>query len=133
MQTAIPQKDLRAIIAEDDAAVRYTLRQIVETRCEVIAEAENGQVAVELAGALNPDIVLLDISMPILNGFEAARRIRNNLPHVSVIIVSSHSDPAYVEQAFRSGAGGYVFKGSAAVQLVEAIQHVSNGRTFHPT
>ena len=64
MQTAIPQKDLRAIIAEDDAAVRYTLRQIVETRCEVIAEAENGQVAVELAGALNPDIVLLDISMP---------------------------------------------------------------------
>jgi DNA-binding NarL/FixJ family response regulator len=70
---------------------------------------------------------------PILNGFEAARRIRNNLPHVSVIIVSSHSDPAYVEEAFRSGAEGYVFKGSAAFQLVEAIQHVSNGRTFHPT
>ena len=133
MQTAIPQKDLRAIIAEDDAALRCTLRQIVETRCEVIAEAENGQVAVELAGALNPDIVLLDISMPILNGFEASQRIRNQLPHVRIVIVSSHSDPAYVEQAFRSGAQGYVFKGSAIVQLVEAIQDVINGRTFRPT
>ncbi|HSU33820.1 MAG TPA: response regulator [Bryobacteraceae bacterium] len=68
MQTSIPQTHLRAIIAEDDAALRCTLRQIVQARCEVIAEAENGQVAVELAGALNPDIVPLDISMPILTG-----------------------------------------------------------------
>ena len=132
MFTAVPQTRCRAIIAEDDALVRHTLRQIAETRCEVIAEAENGQVAVELVEALNPDVVLLDISMPVLNGFEAARRIRNQLPHISIVIVSSHSDAAYVEQAFRTGVQGYVVKGSAAVQLLEAIEDVTNGRTFRP-
>ena len=94
MQTAIPQAHLRAIIAEDDAALRYTLRQIVETRCEVIAEAETGQVAVELAGALNPDIVLLDISMPILNGFEAARRAGSRW---IVLVLTEHENVANPE------------------------------------
>lgn len=105
--------------------------------CEVVAEADNGQVALHLVGQYHPDIVLLDISMPLLNGFEAARCIKNQLPDVRIIFVGSHSDPAYsdpayVEQAFQTGAQGYVHKSSAVWQLPRAIENVMNGRTFRP-
>jgi two-component system, NarL family, nitrate/nitrite response regulator NarL len=98
----------------------------------VVAEAENGLIALRLAEKLHPDIVLLDISMPVLNGFEAAQMIKKYVPDVRIIIVSSHSDPAYVEQAFQLGAQAYVYKLSAVWQLPRAIGDVISGLTFRP-
>jgi DNA-binding NarL/FixJ family response regulator len=122
----------RVIIAEDDILIRQAIRSIAETCCEVIAEADNGQVALHLVEEFHPDIVLLDISMPVLNGLEAARFMKNHLPDVRIIIVSSHADPAYVEQAFQAGAQAYVHKSSAVWQIPRAIEDVISGRTFRP-
>ena len=128
-QTNLPKR-YRAIIADDDPMFRYALSAMLEESCEVIAEAENGLAAIQAAEALHPDLVFLDISMPVLNGFQAAVQFRRDLPSVRIIFVSSHSDKAYVEQAFLSGAQAYVIKGSAVFQISEAIQAVMEGRMF---
>jgi len=127
--TNLPKR-YRAIIADDDPMFRYTLRAIVQETCEVIAEAENGLAALQAAEALHPDLVFLDISMPVLDGFQAAVQFRRNLPTVRIIVVSSHSDKAYVEEAFLSGAQAYVTKRSAVFRIPEAIEAVMGGRTF---
>ena len=124
------QKRYRAIIADDDPTFRYTLRAVVREACEVIAEAENGLAAIQAAEASHPDLVFLDISMPVLDGFQAAVQFRRKLPTVRIIIVSSHSNQAFVEQAFASGAQAYVTKGSAMLQILEAVEAVTDGRTF---
>ncbi|MBV9779717.1 MAG: response regulator transcription factor, partial [Acidobacteriaceae bacterium] len=87
---------------------RYALRAIVQQTCEVAAEAENGQAAIDPSGDVASRVVFLDISMPVLNGIQAAVQFRKNLPSVRVIIVTSHSHKAYVEQAFLCGAQAYV-------------------------
>ena len=127
--TNLPKR-YRAIIADDDPMFRYALRAIVNETCEVIAEAENGLAAIQAAEALHPDLVFLDISMPVLDGFQAAVQFRRDLPTIRIIIVTSHSGNAYVEQAFQSGAQAYVVKGSAVFQISEAIEAVMEGRTF---
>jgi DNA-binding NarL/FixJ family response regulator len=98
--------------------------------CEVVAEAENGQAAIDAGEALHPDVVFLDISMPVLDGFQAAVQFRRNLPSIRIIIVTSYSHKAYVEQAFLCGAQAYVVKGSAVFQVPDAIRAVMEGRTF---
>jgi DNA-binding NarL/FixJ family response regulator len=130
VQAAHIARQCRMIIAEDDILIRHTIRSIAEGCCQVVAEAENGLIALRLAEKLHPDIVLLDISMPVLNGFEAAQIIKKYVPDVRIIIVSSHSDPAYVEQAFQLGAQAYVYKLSAVWQLPRAIGDVISGLTF---
>ena len=89
-------------------------------------------VAVELAEELRPDVVLLDISMPVMTGFEAARLIRERLPEVRVIIVSNYTSAVHIDEAFQIGAHGYVDKGSAAFQLRQAIEGALNGKVFRP-
>jgi len=85
-----------------------------------------------MAQELRPDIALLDVSMPVLNGFGAARLIRMRAPEVGIIMVSSYSDPGYIEEGSNIGVRGFVLKGSALFQLPQAIADVVNGGTFHP-
>jgi DNA-binding NarL/FixJ family response regulator len=122
----------RVVVADDDAVFRYTVRMIIQNECEIVGEADNGAAAVELAADLRPDIVLLDISMPVMSGLEALPLIRERLPDVGLIMVSSHTSSAFVDQAFRMGANAYVGKESAHAALPQAIQNALDGRDFVP-
>ncbi len=120
----------RLLIADDDAAIRDMIRHYVERACEIVGEAENGLEAVNAAERLRPDIVLLDISMPVMGGFAAARQLKEKMPTVRIIFVSQHPDAAYIDEAFRVGASGYVLKRSALRDLTAAIEEVRAGGTF---
>jgi len=120
----------RLLIADDDAAIRAMIRDFLENGCEIVGEAENGLEAVNAAEQLHPDIVLLDISMPVMGGFTAAKQLKQRMPSLAIIFVTQYPDPAYIEEAFRLGASGYVLKGSAVRDLVPAIDEVRAGGTF---
>jgi DNA-binding NarL/FixJ family response regulator len=121
---------MRLLIADDDAATRALIRDSVEDGCEVVGEAENGLEAVNAAEQLHPDIVLLDISMPIMGGFTAAKQLKERMPDLVIIFVTQYPEPAYIEEAFRLGARGYVLKRLAVRDLVPAIDEVRAGGTF---
>jgi DNA-binding NarL/FixJ family response regulator len=112
--------------------MRRGLRLLLESQPGfiVVAEAADGRVAVQQAQATKPDVVVLDIAMPHLNGTEAAQRIVEALPNTAVIMLSMHSDEGYVLRALRSGAKGYLVKDSAEGDLIEAIKAVSEGKAF---
>jgi two-component system, NarL family, response regulator NreC len=124
--------ELRVLLGDDHTVLRQGLRKILEERRDwrVVAEAGNGRDAVREALALNPDVAVLDIGMPLLNGIEATRQIARRAPSVRVLILSMHSDQAYVTQAVQAGARGYLLKDSAAAELIEAIAAVSTGKSF---
>jgi two-component system, NarL family, response regulator NreC len=124
--------ELRVLLGDDHAVLRHGLRKILEDRHDwrVVAEAGNGRDAVREALALNPDVAVLDIGMPLLNGIEATRQIVRRAPSVRVLILSMHSDQAYVTQAIQAGARGYLLKESAGADLLEAIAALASGKTF---
>jgi two-component system, NarL family, nitrate/nitrite response regulator NarL len=117
-------RPVKILIADDHAVIRKmvaaTLRE--EPGFDVIGEAENGLQAVDKAGALKPDVVVLNIKMPVLDGFEAARRIRKNLPEVAIVILSSEADRRIIDEAKKIGVRAFVPKTEAAVALVKAIE-----------
>lgn len=123
---------LRILIGDDHTLMRHGVRKIIEERAdwEVVAEASNGREAVNEAVAHSPDVVLLDVGMPQLNGIEATRQIVKRLPHARVLILSMHSDEAYVSQSMRAGAAGYLLKDSAGEDLVRAIAAIAAGKSF---
>jgi DNA-binding NarL/FixJ family response regulator len=121
----------RLLIVDDSADIRSWLRQIAEANhFGVAGEAETGEKALEMVRRLDLDLVLLDVSMPVMGGFETARHLKEIAPEVSIIFVSQHSDRAYVDEAFRLGARGYVLKSNVATELREAIECVLNNQTY---
>jgi len=120
----------RVLLADDHMLVIDGLRRILEPECEVVGAVEDGRALLLEAERLQPDIVLLDISMPLLNGVEAARKLRKTVPAAKLIFVTMHADATYVNGAFRAGASGYVLKRCASMELVSAIQEVLKGHTY---
>jgi len=123
---------LRLLIADDHKIVRDGLRALLEKQkdLEVIAEAENGRKAVRLARELSPDIVIIDIGMPDLNGIEATRQIVNEVNNVKVIALSMHSDKRFVAQMFKAGAAAYLLKDCAFEELAQAVDVVVAGQSY---
>ncbi len=122
----------RILMADDHTLVRQGLRRILEEQPEwqVVAEAGNGFEAVRLAAELRPDIVILDIGMPQLNGLEAARQIAKRLPSVRILMLSMHADEVHITRAVQAGACGYLLKDSADVDLVKAVTATAQGKSF---
>jgi two-component system, NarL family, response regulator NreC len=123
---------IKLIIADDHRLFRLGLKQVIakQSGCEVIGEAATGLEAVAAVRDLEPDIVLMDISMPELNGIEATRRISEEYPQAKVIILSMHADHRYVVEALRAGAKAYLLKDSAPLEVFAAIRCVQQGRRY---
>ena len=123
---------IRSLLADDHTIVRQGLRKVLEESddCEVVAEAGDGREAVRQAEQLKPDVAIVDITMPLLNGIEATRQILKRSPSTRVLILTMHSDEAYVNQILQAGATGYLLKDSADVDLIKAVQAVSKGKSF---
>jgi len=123
---------LRILLADDHTVVRQGLRRVLEERPEwqVVAEAGDGREAVRLAEEFKPDVAVVDVAMPLLNGIETTRQITRRAPQTKVLVLSMYSDEAYVIQMLKAGATGYLLKDSADVDLLQAVQAVSQGKSF---
>ena len=122
---------LRILLAEDHQVVRQGLRALLEReQFQVIGEASDGLEAVKQAQALRPEVAVLDVGMPQLNGLDAAREIMRAAPGTRTILLTVHTEDGYVMAALRAGIKGYVLKNQAAADLVQAIREVSSGRTY---
>ena len=133
MMTLTPAKDpIRVLLADDHRLFRQGIREICETKggFSVVGEAENGQEAVDLARQLQPDIILMDIQMPVLNGVQATRLIMENNPAMRVIILSMYRQDQYVFGAIKAGARGYLLKDLDWPDLIKAVQAVSQGEAI---
>lgn len=125
---------MRILIADDHEAVRRGVCAILLSRdgTEVCGEAVNGQDALEKARKLSPDLIVLDVTMPVMGGLEAAKQIHKMLPETPILIFSMHESQQLVDEAKRVGARGYVTKSQAGSKLLQAVNALSHGRTFFP-
>src|ERR1700722_19229445 len=125
-------KQITVLLAEDHMIVREGFRKMLELESDfkVLGEAQDGRQAVTLAKKLRPNVVLMDIAMPLLNGLQAARQVLKAIPAIKVLMLSAHSDDAYVQNATDSGAAGFLLKQTSAHEVCEAIREVHKGKTF---
>lgn len=125
-------KPIKVLLADDHTVVRQGLRVLLEADPEisVVGEAESGREVVQMAKALLPDVVVMDIAMPLLNGLEAMRQILRETPSIRVLILSSYGDDEYVHQVTAAGGAGYLLKQSAATDLLKAIREARRGNAF---
>jgi two-component system, NarL family, response regulator NreC len=123
---------MRIILGDDHTVVRQGLRKILEghENWQVVAEAADGREVVRQALALEPDVLIMDIGMPLLSGIEATRQIVRRLPNVGVLILSMHSEEAFITQALQAGARGYLLKDSADTELIRGVAAVAAGKSF---
>jgi len=124
---------LRILLADDHTIMRNGLRLLLERQSDfiVVGEASNGREAVELADLKTPDVIIMDVAMPMMNGIEATARITAASPKVAVIILSMHSDESYVLRALKAGARGYLLKDSAEGDLIAAVHAVAANKAFY--
>lgn len=125
-------KKLRILLADDHVVMRTGLRALLERQpnLEIVGESENGRETIDLAASLKPDVVVMDVGMPVLNGIEATKSIVAEHPNTAVVILSMHVDESYVMRALKAGARGYLLKDSAPADLLSAIQAVSQNKSF---
>ena len=120
----------RVLLADDHSLVLEGFKKLLEEHYEVVGMVEDGRALLETAAMLEPDIVLMDVSMPLLNGIDATRQLKRQLPNVKVIIVTMHADSAYLNEAFKAGASGYLLKRSAGSELHQAMESVLGGNFY---
>jgi two-component system, NarL family, response regulator NreC len=125
-------KTLRILLADDHTVVRSGLRALLERQSnfEIVGEAQNGRETVSLCASLQPDVVVMDVGMPLLNGIEATKALLKQSPSTGVVILSMHSDESYVMRSLQAGARAYLLKDSAPSDLLSAIEAVSHGKSF---
>lgn len=120
----------RVLLADDHTLMLDGIRLMLQPEFDLVGCAEDGHKLLVAAKTLKPDVILLDISMPVLNGIDAAKQLRKNVPTAKLIFVTMHADADYISEAFRAGARGYVLKRSAASELLTAIREVLKGNHF---
>ncbi len=125
-------RPIRIILAEDHTIVRQGLARLLEDQpdLKVVGEAVNGRIAVEKALALKPDVIIMDIAMPLMNGIEAAKRIRKHLPKTKILILSMYSHEHYIHELLETGISGYLLKDSSGRDIIKAIHAAMNDETF---
>ena len=123
---------LRVLIAEDHQTVREGVKLLIDSQpdMEVVGEAGDGQIAIEEAVRLTPDVLLMDISMPNLNGLKATKRLQTVRPNIKILILTRHTDEGYLQQLLSAGASGYVLKQSAPTELISAIRTIAAGNAY---
>ena len=124
---------IQVVLADDHPAMAAKVRRTMCEECDVIAAVEDGKQAVAAVLALDPDILVMDISMPVLDGLQAARDLQKTKCRAKIVFLTIHEDHDYVDAAFSAGASGYVTKARLSTDLVPAIQEVMQGRTFVST
>jgi DNA-binding NarL/FixJ family response regulator len=129
---SLPVKQISVLLAEDHASFRKTLKLMLESGgdIEVVGEAKNGLEAVRLSARLHPEVIVMDIAMPLLNGLQATQQIMEASPATRVLILSAHPDPEYIKQAVIYGASGYLIKQSSTHVLAHAVREVFKGNSF---
>ena len=123
-------KKIRVLLADDHKIILEGLRGLLETEFELVGTVEDGRALVEETQRLHPDVIVVDISMPLLNGIEAARQIKKLNEDIKIVFLTMHQDVTYAARAFEAGASGYVLKHSAPSELVAAIREAIRGRTY---
>jgi len=118
------------ILADDHTLVLEGFRRLLETHCELLATVGDGHALLQAVAQHHPDIVILDISMPVMNGIEAARTLKAKFPSMKLVFVTMHADPAYLRAAFQAGASGYILKQSLSDELTQALHTVLRGQTY---
>src|SRR4028119_1263961 len=123
---------LRILIAEDHEMMRAGMKLLVEAEedMEVVGEASDGRAAIELAKQFQPDVILMDISMPELNGLKAAAKLKRIAPDLKILTVTRHTDDAYWQELLQAGVSGYILKQSAPTELISAIRAVASGNSY---
>ena len=120
----------RVLLADDHRLLREAFARLIEPECDVVGEAADGRQLLAVAPVVRPDVVVVDVSMPLLNGIDAARQLRQLMPQVKVVILTASEEPGVAADALRAGASGYLVKNSAADELLRAIHEVFHGRTY---
>jgi len=120
----------KAVLAEDHLLIREAIRLELGREVEVVATVQDGAAALEAVAQYQPDVLLLDVSLPKVNGITVARRAKQSCPDLKILFVTAQSDRTYVEEAFRSGASGYLLKGAIGSELREAVREVLAGRPY---
>jgi DNA-binding NarL/FixJ family response regulator len=127
---SVPKRKPRVVLADDHTLLLEVFEKLLSPVCDIVGKVSDGLRLVEIAGELKPDVIVVDISIPLLNGLEAARRIKKEREEIKIVFLTQHEDPEFAVEAFRNGASAYLLKVSAASEVLQVIQTVTEGHTY---